>query len=109
MRATLAAILMVSSALAQADDSYSHVVYSAVAAHYWCKYRKIPTSVADFAKVTNITDPDPRITLDPKKWFSIVKMEGDGDVLKITYRPFAPGDIRTETVTSRVPYPKVVP
>jgi len=84
------------------------VVYSAVAAHYWCKYRKIPTSVADFAKVTNINDPDPRITLDPKKWFSIVKMEGDGDALKITYRPFAPDDIR-ETATSRVPCPKVVP
>jgi hypothetical protein len=58
------------------DDSYSHVVFMAVANSYWCRFGTPPRSLADFAKVTDINDDDPRITLDPERWLRAVEIVG---------------------------------
>ena len=37
----------------------------------------------DFAKVTDINDPDPRITLDPNEWIKSVQFKVEGNKLKV--------------------------
>ena len=72
--------------IANADDDYSDMVYTATSFMYWCKYKEIPKSVNDFAKVTDINDPDPKLTLTPEEWFKAVHFEVEGDNLKIIHK-----------------------
>lgn len=68
---------------AAADEDYSHMVYTATAFMHWCEYKAVPKSIADFEKVTDVNDHDPRITLDPDQWFRSVQFKVEGNKLKI--------------------------
>lgn len=83
----------------RADDSYSHVAFTAVANNYWCRYGKPPKRLKDFAKVTDIKRKDPRITLDPEKWLMAVRIVGVSKYAIRVERVQAYGNI-PETSTS---------
>ena len=75
------------ASLSSADDAYSNVVFTAVANNYWCVYGKVPRTLEDFAKVTDINDEDPRITLDPTEWLKSVKIIGiDKYTIKVEWK-----------------------
>lgn len=76
-------VALCASVGATADDDYSHTVYTATAFMYWCAYGKVPAGVDDFARVTDVNDPDPRITLSPEDWFRSVRFEVNGDQLRV--------------------------
>jgi hypothetical protein len=76
-------MLTVSPGWATADEDYSHMVYTATAFMYWCKYKVVPKSVADFARVTDVNKRDSRITQTPEHWFATVQFEIEGEKLKI--------------------------
>lgn len=73
-----ALIVVISISLANGDDDYSDMVYTATSFMYWCKYKEIPKSVTDFAKVTDVNDPNPKLTLTPDEWFKTVKIKVEG-------------------------------
>ncbi len=68
---------------AKASDDYSNMVYTTAAFNYWCKYSKVPHNVNDFAKVTDVNDPNLNITMTPDDWFNTVQFQKDGGNLHI--------------------------
>ena len=68
---------------ANSDDDYSDMIYTATAIMYWCKFKEVPKSADDFAKVTNINDPNPKLTLPLDKWFKSVQFKVVGEQLKV--------------------------
>ena len=82
---------------AGADDDYSDIVFTGTTFMYWCTYHEIPKSVDDFAKVTNVKDKDPRITLDPNEWIKSVRFEIDDQNLKIIKTVEVKNDGRVQT------------
>jgi len=76
-------IVVICASSANADDDYSDMVYTATSFMYWCKYKEVPKSVNDFAKVTDVNDPNPKLTLAPDKWFKTVQFKVEGEKLKV--------------------------
>jgi len=68
-------IIFLCASSANADDDYSHMVYTATSFMYWCKFKEIPKNVGDFAKVTDVNDPN--------KWFNTVQFKIDEEKLKV--------------------------
>jgi len=60
---------------------------------YWCTYKKIPKSIDDLSKVTDIKNVDQRVIKELKLWLEKVDIKGDGDEIIITYtKPHPSGD-----------------
>ena len=85
---------------ANADDDYSDMVYTATSFLYWCKYKEVPASLEDFAKVTDINDPNEKLTLDPEVWFGTVVFRVEGDNLKVIRATEAIQNGKTVTTTT---------
>lgn len=67
-----------------ADDEYSDEVFTAVVFMYWCEYKKVPISLDDLSKVTDVNSNDPRITLNLEEWLKSAKFHTKGEELSIT-------------------------
>jgi hypothetical protein len=83
-----------------ADDEYSNMVYTGAVFMYWCNYLDVPKSVKDLAKVTNVNDPNPKLTLPIEKWMQSVQFKVVGKELKIIQKSDTNGSVKSSEATS---------
>jgi len=67
-----------------ADEEYTDMVYTSVTLLYWCVYKEVPKNEIDISKVTNLDEPNNKITVGFNKWLKTVSYTIDGDEMIIT-------------------------
>lgn len=66
-----------------ANDEYSDMAYTGAIFLYWCTYHEIPQNVVDLAKVTNVNDQNPKLTLPLEKWLKTLQFKIVGRKLQV--------------------------
>lgn len=67
-----------------ADEEYTDMIYTSVTLLYWCIYKDVPKNKKEISKVTNIDEPNDKITIEFDEWLRSLSYKIDGKVMTIT-------------------------
>ena len=77
-------IFILSLSPAAADEEYTDMIYTSVTLLYWCLYNDVPKNKKEISKVTNLDEPNSKITIGFDEWRKNLSYKINDDVMIIT-------------------------
>jgi hypothetical protein len=78
-----------------ASEEYSDMAYTGAVFMYWCTYHEIPRNLDDLAKVTDLNDKNPKLTLSIDKWLQTLRFKVVGEKLQVLRKTRRSGVVTT--------------